>query len=63
MTCYNLGILYKNTQRFAEAKEYYEKALEIYKRLESKNPGLYTDDVNDCERVLNLLNILSSSLK
>ena len=43
---YNLlGILYKNTQRYAEAEEAYNNALEIYKRLSERNPDAYEPDL------------------
>ena len=47
---YNLlGLLYANTQRSSEAEECFKKALALYEDLESKNPGQYKEDIEDCK--------------
>ena len=43
--CNNLAILYKNTQRPAEAEALYLEALEICRRLAAANPASYEPDV------------------
>ena len=47
---YNLlGLLYANTQRSSEAEECFKKALALYEDLESKNPGQYIKQIEECK--------------
>ena len=49
ISCFNIGLLYKDTQRGSEAEECFKKALALFEDLESKNPGLYKEDIEDCK--------------
>ena len=47
-TLYNLlGVLYSDTQRYAEAEDAHNNALEIFKRLSERNPDSYEPDLAD----------------
>ena len=35
-----------------EAAEYYEKALELYERLEARTPGQYSENLQGCRQIL-----------
>ena len=48
MTLNNLAVLYKNTQRFDQAEEYYLSALEIRERLAKAHPEVYGQDYAGC---------------
>ena len=41
----NLGLLYCNTQRFAESEQMYKSALRIYKRLADSTPQVYESEL------------------
>lgn len=41
----NLGILYKDTQRYEDSEKMYLSAMEIYRRLAAVNPQVYEPDL------------------
>jgi tetratricopeptide (TPR) repeat protein len=41
MALNNLGILYKDTQRFQQTEEVYQEALRIYRQLAEVNPSVH----------------------
>lgn len=55
MSCNNLGILYKVTNRLDLAEQEYLRAKDIYKRLAEENPAAYLPDLaNSCNSLGNL---------
>ena len=44
----NLGILYNDTQRFADSEQMFNSALEIYKRLMGENSFIYSQRLANC---------------
>ena len=58
----NLGNLYSDTNRLPEAEEYYNKALEIWKRLASENPSAYESDLADSYNIPGALYSETSAL-
>ena len=51
----NLGELYYNMSKSKEAAEYYEKAIELYERLEARTPGQYSEKLQECREMLEKL--------
>ena len=56
-TLTNLGALYGNTGRLADAEKAYSEALTIYRDLASSNPTRYTDTIASLTKVVAILHI------
>ena len=52
MSYYSFGVLYFESSDYIKATEYFEKAIELYERLEAGTPGQYNEDLQGCRQIL-----------
>ena len=61
ITLTNLGVLYSDTGRLADAETAYGEALTLYRALASGNPTAYSSQIEALTEVLALLRNLASA--